>query len=86
MIKRSPKRYNLDDEIEYVRYRYYKFLKGLKRMRIDILSSDTSLDVNKKAEGIKNNLDKIRDVYINARYNNAKIKKELVDDVFKLKK
>lgn len=83
LIKRNQKKYNLDDEIEYIRFKYFKFLKSLKKNKVEVLSSDTSLDINKKAIGLRENLEEIRDVYINARYNDTGLDKDLVDKIFK---
>ncbi|WP_027307571.1 hypothetical protein [Caloramator sp. ALD01] len=82
-VKKKQKKYNLDDKVEYIRFKYFKFLKSLKKNKIDILSSDTSLDINNKAKGLWDNLDEIRNIYIKARYNNTGMDKELVDKIFK---
>lgn len=80
-IKRYPKEY-----IEQIRYYYRRYLDKLDKHDIDIKESDTSLDIQMKS--IKNfrNVDKLREIYIKARYGNNEIKKEVVDEMKKVYK
>lgn len=73
-FERYPK--ELKDQ---VRYYYRKYLKDLKKKDIDLESSYTSLDVKKASINVSKNGDKIRNIYIRARYNSGEINAEDVD-------
>lgn len=61
------KRRNYKDQI---RYYYYKFLKDCSRKNVKVIASDTTYEINKKAEMIfkQQALDQMRKFYIKAKY------------------
>ncbi|GFN36723.1 hypothetical protein TXYLGN1_25100 [Tepidimicrobium xylanilyticum] len=73
---------------EQIRYYYRKALIKLYRKGVDIIPSDTSLEINVKAE---NDVDKkilkdVREIYIEARYGGTEIDKSKVDKMKRLYK
>lgn len=81
--KKTRRKYDLNDEIEYVRYKYQRFLKSIRKDKIIILPSDTSLDVNNKIKGKTNfNINGIRELYIKARYGGIRVDKEIANKTF----
>lgn len=61
---------------EQVRYYYRKYLRALTKKKVEIKSSDTSLDIKETSKETFKNEDKIREIYIKARYSNDDIKDE----------
>lgn len=55
---------------EQIRYYYYKFLKDCSRKNVAVNASDTTYEINKKAEMIfkQKALEKMRNLYIKAKY------------------
>lgn len=81
--KKPRRKYDLNDEIEYIRYKYQRFLKSIKKSKIQIVPSDTSLDVNNKIKGKTNfNINGIRELYIKARYGGIRVDKEIANKTF----
>lgn len=67
---------------EQIRYYYRKFLEKLDKEDIEVLKQDTSLDINEKAaDKFANNIDKIRNIYIDSRYGNSNVGKEDVETI-----
>ena len=67
---------------EQVRFFYRKYLEKLKRENVNILKSDTSLDVNQKArEILDHGIDDLRKIYIKCRYSKEEITEEDVDNI-----
>lgn len=68
---------------EKVRYYYKKYLKSLTKDNVKLKSSDTSLDILKKAENqVLNNKD-IREIYIKSRYSSKDIKEKDIEEMKK---
>lgn len=59
-----------------IRYYYRRYLKDLGKKEIDLRSSDTSLDIKAKSEDEFKQSEKIREVYIRARYKDGELKEE----------
>lgn len=70
IIKRMQEYFNTRSCSEHIRYYYRKFLKMCMENKVDLKISDTTQEINKKSELIynKNELNDIRDIYINVRY------------------
>lgn len=73
---------------ELIRYYYKKFLNKCIGKNILILKTDTTFDINKKAEEIYNSglIDKFRQIYIKTRYGEKRVEdEELVEytDIYK---
>jgi hypothetical protein len=70
IIKRMQEYFNMKSCSERIRYYYRKFLKMCMENKVDLKISDTTQEINKKSELIynKNELNDIRDIYINVRY------------------
>lgn len=67
---------------DQVRFFYRKYLERLKRENVNILKSDTSLDVNQKAREIfDHGIDDMRKIYIKCRYSNEEVTQENVDNI-----
>jgi len=67
---------------DQVRFFYRKYLEKLKRENVNILKSDTSLDVNQKArEILDHGIDDLRKIYIKCRYSKEEITEEDVDNI-----
>lgn len=70
-----------------IRYYYRKFLEKLNKEDIEILKQDTSLDINNKAIfKFGNDIEKIRDIYIESRYGNEDVGKDDVEIIKRLYK
>lgn len=70
IIKKLHEYFNLRSSSEYIRFYYRKFLKMCLNNKINIKSSDTTKEINKKSELIfnKDSLRGIRDIYLDTRY------------------
>lgn len=68
----KPHKYDLSDPREKIRYYYHKFLEGCARSGIDILKSDTTLQINDKyfKKFRKAELIHFRNIYLHIRYRN----------------
>ena len=67
---------------QQIRYYYRNYLRKLKKEDIEILKSDTSLEINKKADNIpKDKAGKIRKIYIKVRYGNKDADKSIVEEM-----
>ena len=65
-----------------IRFFYRKYLQRLKRENVNILKSDTSLDVNQKAREIfDSGIDDLRKIYIKCRYSKEEITEEDVNNI-----
>lgn len=92
-IKRPPKKkkkksprdkfpLNLGDQI---RYYYRRYLDKLAKKNIPILKSDTSLEVNEKAEAVlASGNERIREIYIENRYGEREVDEGTVAEMEKL--
>lgn len=75
---------NIGDQI---RYHYRKYLKKLDKADIQVLSSDTTLEINQKAkEDFGEEIEEIREIYINSRYGNKKADENSVEKMKNLYK
>lgn len=81
--KRRISLFKPKDIIEQIRYYYRKYLIKLDKKGIDIIASDTSLDINKKVENEDNEeiLNGLREVYIQARYGEKEMDKAKVEEM-----
>lgn len=67
---------------DQVRFFYRKYLQRLKRENVNILKSDTSLDVNQKAREIfDSGIDDLRKIYMKCRYSKEEITEEDVNNI-----
>lgn len=67
---------------DQVRFFYRKYLQRLKRENVNILKSDTSLDVNQKAREIfDHGIDDLRKIYMKCRYSKEEITEEDVNNI-----
>lgn len=67
---------------EQIRYYYRKFLDKLEKKDIEILKTDSSLEINDKAEEVYGEeIDRIREIYINSRYSDRNVDKNLVQEM-----
>ena len=65
-----------------IRYYYRKYLAKLSKKQVEISKSDTSLEVNQKAEGFfAGGIDKIRSIYIDSRYGNKDVNENTVQKI-----
>ncbi len=65
-----------------IRYYYRRFLDKAKKNDIEILKSDTSLDVNEKArETFEKGMERIREIYIETRYGNKEVDENTVKEI-----
>ena len=72
---------------EQIRFYYRKYLEKLNKKDIEVIKSDTSLDINKKAEKVfSKEIEKIREIYINTRYGDKKVDENIVKEMEKLYK
>lgn len=72
---------------EQIRYYYRRYLEKLDKKKIQILKSDTSLDINEKAEEIfEDKIEEIRKIYIDSRYGNKDADKNIVEEMESLYK
>lgn len=72
---------------EQIRYYYRRYLEKLKKNKVEILKSDTSKEVNHKAQGVNNEvIDRIRAIYTKARYGNVEVDENLVKEMENLYK
>lgn len=84
LIKRLQNKIKAKNPIEYIRFYYLKYLKMCVIKRIDIKNSDTTLDVYNKSKIYydSNEINKLREIYIKARYSDMiadnKLKKEFI--------
>lgn len=70
-----------------IRFHYRKFLRKVEKAEIELTSSDTSLDINERAKGeFGEEVDEIREIYIDSRYGNKKVDKESVEKIKSLYK
>lgn len=82
------KRDKLPSELKgQIRYYYRKYLEKLIRENIDIRKSDTTLDIQTKAEEVYLDInEKIRQIYIESRYGQKKVDREKVEEMKELYK
>ena len=67
---------------EQIRYYYRRYLEKLKKNKIEILKTDTSLEVNERAEEIfEDDLERIREIYIETRYGDKDIDHDTVKEM-----
>ncbi len=93
-IKRKKKKGGLFNREKYpkefreqIRYYYRRYLEKLERSDIEILETDTSLEVNKKAEEIfDEGIEDIREIYINTRYGEKSVDGTTVEEIKSLYK
>ena len=73
---------------EKIRYYYKKYLIKIQKKGINIENSDTSLDINMKAEGDfdKKGIKELRDIYIETRYGEKEANETMAEDVKRLYK
>lgn len=65
-----------------IRYFYRRYLEKLDNKKVQILKSDTSLEVNEKAEEVfKEGIEKIRNIYIDSRYGDKDLDKNKVEEM-----
>lgn len=67
---------------EQIRFYYRRYLGKLKRADVGIARSDTSQDVNAKAASVfETGIERIRDIYIQARYSNKDVDRQDVEEM-----
>lgn len=67
---------------EQIRYFYRRYLEKLDKANIEILETDTSLEVNEKAgEIFHEEIEGIREIYINARYSENDVDGNMVEEM-----
>ncbi len=72
---------------EQIRYYYRRFLHKLRQNDIEILKTDSSLEINQKADQVfKEDIHRIREIYIKSRYSDAKVDESLVSEMESLYK
>lgn len=72
---------------EQIRYYYRRFLNKLNQNDIEILKTDSSLEINEKAEEVfEEGIQRIREIYINSRYSDAQVDESLVKEMESLYK
>ncbi|MDR7857410.1 DUF4129 domain-containing protein [Tissierella sp.] len=72
---------------EQIRYYYRRYLEKLKKINIELLKSDTSLEVNEKAgEVLEGDIDELREIYIESRYGDKEVDSPTVEKMEKLYK
>jgi hypothetical protein len=85
--KRTPRDKFPAELGEQIRFYYRRFLDKLARNKVEILKSDTSLEVNEKAEAVFSaGTDRIRSLYIASRYGEKPADKETVAEMESLYK
>lgn len=94
MEKTKRKKANIFQNIFYpkdlgdqIRFYYRKFLKKLDKAEIEVGSSDTSFEINQKAKAeFGDQVEEIRDLYINSRYGEKSPNKATVEKMKNLYK
>lgn len=72
---------------EQIRYYYRRYLEKLNKNKVEILKTDTSLQINQKAKEIfQEEIENIRKIYIDSRYGNKDIDKNIVEEMENLYK
>ncbi len=72
---------------QQIRYYYRRYLEKLDKKDVKILKTDTSLEVNEKAEDIfEDKIQRIRKIYIDSRYGNKDVDKNMVEEMENLYK
>lgn len=74
---------------EQIRYYYRRYLEKLYKKKVKILKTDTSIQVNEKAQEVIENEDEIemiRKIYIDSRYGDKNVDKEVVEEIERLYK
>ncbi len=72
---------------EQIRYYYRRYLEKLNKKKVEVLKTDTSLDINEKAEEIyEEGIERIRKIYIDSRYGNGDVDKNMVEEMGSLYK
>lgn len=89
--KKKKKRFKRDkfpkELKEQIRYYYRRFLGKLIRKNVEILKTDSTLEINEKAESVfEEEVHRIREIYINSRYGDTQIDKGLVEEMENLYK
>lgn len=70
-----------------IRYYYRRYLVKLDKKGIRVLNTDTSLDVNRKAEKtFEEGIEEMRNIYIDSRYGNKDVDKNKVKEMVNLYK
>ncbi|WMM24588.1 hypothetical protein RBU61_16895 [Tissierella sp. MB52-C2] len=87
-IEKKKTREKYPKEIkEQIRFYYRRYLEKLNKRDIEIKKSDTSLDINKKAEKFsEERIEKIRKIYIDSRYGDKDADKKVVEEMENLYK
>ena len=76
-IEKYPKEFG-----EQIRYYYRHYLEKLRRSDIEILETDTSLEVNEKAKEVfDEEIEGIREIYINTRYGGKYVDASTVEEM-----
>lgn len=72
---------------EQIRYYYRRYLEKLEKNKIELKKSDTTLEINEKAEKIiREDINGVRSIYIDSRYSDKKIDESMVEKMQKLYK
>ncbi|WMM25988.1 hypothetical protein RBU61_04760 [Tissierella sp. MB52-C2] len=72
---------------QQIRYYYRRYMDKLDQKGIRVLKTDTSLEVNRKAEKtFKEGIEEMRNIYINSRYGNKDVDKNKVKEMKNLYK
>lgn len=67
---------------QQIRYYYRRYLEKLGKSDIEVLETDTSFEVNEKAEEIfSDEIEDIRDIYINTRYGEKNVDENVVEEM-----
>lgn len=84
--KKKRKEKYPQDRKDQIRYFYRRYLENLQEEKVELLNSDTSLDVNEKASGVfeRSKNDEIRSIYIKNRYSNKDTRDEELEKIKKL--
>lgn len=67
---------------EQIRYYYRRYLEKLDKKKVEVLKSDTSLEINHKAEEtFKEDIERIREIYIDSRYGDKEVGRDRVKEI-----
>lgn len=70
---------------EQIRYYYRRFLNKIDKSGIQILKTDTSIEINEKANEVyQKDISRIREIYINSRYSNSEAEEKDVKEMEEL--
>jgi lysylphosphatidylglycerol synthetase-like protein (DUF2156 family) len=75
LLRRLTNIFKAKNNNEFIRFYYIKYLKLCLKNKINILESDTSLEINDKAKNSfsSDNINILRDIYIKSRYSGEEI-------------